>query len=443
VQINTTKKMNKVQLLEERSGLVAELDTVQAALTTEKRGFNDTERARVVEIEARLNAINGEIAALAVLEKRANGSFNYGAEASKSEDKEKRQFSFCKLISEAGTNSISGIEKEMVEESAKEARAMGITPQGIYLSNDIMNFKVREARTMSAGSATAGGNFTPLEKVGFFDALYAKTVLDQLGVTKLTGLAANVDLTGFSSAATVAWAAETADAASGDPVTAARQLRPSRLSAFSDISKQLLLQNNQSIEQEIINSFIKALSVEIERAAINGSGASNQPLGLLGTSGINSVAMGTNGAVPTLAKVLELVAAVENANAGINGKFLINPKLVAKLKQTEISSGSGAMIMSYMAYFNGMSDQIDGKPVFSTTNVPSNLVKGSSGAVCSAMIYGDFENLVIGQFGGVELVVDPYSQAIGNKTRVVLNQHIGIAVKQPAAFGAIVDLLTT
>ena len=435
--------MNKVQLMEERSGLVTELDTIQASLTTEKRGFSDTERARVVEIEARLSAINGDIAALAVLEKRANGSFNYGTESSKSEEKEKREFSFSKLIREAGSNSISGLEKELVEESAKEARAMGITPQGIYLSNDIMNVKTRELRTMSAGTATSGGNFIPLEKVGFFDALYAKTVLDQLGVTKLTGLSANVDLTGFSAAATVAWAAETADAASGDPTTAARQLRPSRLSAYSDISKQLLLQNNQSIEQEIINSFVRALSVEIERAAINGSGSSNQPTGLLQTSGINSVAMGTNGAVPSLAKVLELVAAVENANAGLNGKFLINPKLVAKLKQTEISSGSGAMIMSYMAYFNGMSDQIDGKPVFSTTNVPSNLTKGSARAVCSAMIYGDWENLVIGQFGGVELVVDPYSQAIGNKTRVVLNQHIGIAVKQPAAFGAIVDLLTT
>ena len=251
--------MNKVQLMEERSGLVTELDTIQASLTTEKRGFSDTERARVVEIEARLSAINGDIAALAVLEKRANGSFNYGTESSKSEEKEKREFSFSKLIREAGSNSISGLEKELVEESAKEARAMGITPQGIYLSNDIMNVKTRELRTMSAGTATSGGNFIPLEKVGFFDALYAKTVLDQLGVTKLTGLSANVDLTGFSAAATVAWAAETADAASGDPTTAARQLRPSRLSAYSDISKQLLLQNNQSIEQEIINSFALAL----------------------------------------------------------------------------------------------------------------------------------------------------------------------------------------
>ena len=427
------------ELREERAALVATLTALQGRLQAEKRSMTTEEGTEFDGVTAKIDGIDTEIRRAEKMEELARVA---GAPVVDGEEKEARAFSFSKLIHEVGENKLSGLEKEMVEESAKEARSLGISPNGIYLSNKVMDLKTREMRTMTAGSATAGGNFIPLEKVGFFDALYAKTVLDQLGATKLTGLSANVDLTGFSSGVSVAWAAETADAASGDPVTAARQLRPSRIAGYSDISKQLLLQNNQSIDQKIIQSFIKALAVAIEAAAINGSGSSNQPLGLLGTSGINSVAMGTNGAVPSLAKVLELVAAVENANAGMNGKFLINPKLVARLKQTEISSGSGAMIMSYMAYFNGLADQIDGKPVFSTTNVPSNLTKGSSSGVCSAMIYGDWENLVVGQFGGVELVVDPFSQAIGNKTRVVVNQHVGIAVQQPAAFGAIVDLLT-
>lgn len=427
------------ELREERAALVATLTALQGRLQVEKRSMTTEEGTEFDGTTAKIEALDTEIRRAEKMEELARVA---GAPKSESEETEIRNFSFTKLIREVGNNQLSGLEKEMIEESAKEARALGISPSGIYLSNSVMDIKMRESRTMTAGSATAGGNFIPLEKVGFFDALYAKTVLDQLGATKLTGLSANVDLTGFSSGVSVAWAAETADAASGDPVTAARQLRPSRIAGYSDISKQLLLQNNQSIDQEIIASFIKALAVAIEAAAINGSGSSNQPLGLLGTSGINSVAMGTNGAVPSLAKVLELVAAVENANAGMDGKFLINPKLVAKLKQTEISSGSGAMIMSYMAYFNGLADQIDGKPVYSTTNVPSNLTKGSASGVCSAMIYGDWSNLVVGQFGGVELVVDPLSQAIGNKTRVVVNQHVGIAVKQPAAFGAIVDLLT-
>lgn len=427
------------ELREERAALVATLTALQGRLQAEKRSMTTEEGTEFDGVTAKIDGIDTEIRRAEKMEELARVA---GAPVVDGEEKEARAFSFSKLIHEVGENKLSGLEKEMVEESAKEARSLGISPNGIYLSNKVMDFKTREMRTMTAGSATAGGNFIPLEKVGFFDALYAKTVLDQLGATKLTGLSANVDLTGFSTGVSVAWAAETADAASGDPVTAARQLRPSRIAGYSDISKQLLLQNNQSIDQKIIQSFIKALAVAIEAAAINGSGSSNQPLGLLGTSGINSVAMGTNGAVPSLAKVLELVAAVENANAGMNGKFLINPKLVARLKQTEISSGSGAMIMSYMAYFNGLADQIDGKPVFATTNVPSNLTKGTSGGVCSAMIYGDWENLVVGQFGGVELVVDPFSQAIGNKTRVVVNQHVGIAVQQPAAFGAIVDLLT-
>ena len=427
------------ELREERAALVATLTALQGRLQAEKRSMTTEEGTEFDGVTAKIDAIDTEIRRAEKMEELARVA---GAPVVDGEEKEARAFSFSKLIHEVGENKLSGLEKEMVEESAKEARSLGISPNGIYLSNKVMDLKTREMRTMTAGSATAGGNFIPLEKVGFFDALYAKTVLDQLGATKLTGLSANVDLTGFSSGVSVAWAAETADAASGDPVTAARQLRPSRIAGYSDISKQLLLQNNQSIDQKIIQSFIKALAVAIEAAAINGSGSSNQPLGLLGTSGINSVAMGTNGAVPSLAKVLELVAAVENANAGMNGKFLINPKLVARLKQTEISSGSGAMIMSYMAYFNGLADQIDGKPVFATTNVPSNLTKGTSSGVCSAMIYGDWENLVVGQFGGVELVVDPFSQAIGNKTRVVVNQHVGIAVQQPAAFGAIVDLLT-
>jgi HK97 family phage major capsid protein len=311
---------------------------------------------------------------------------------------------------------------------------------GLYLSNKFMQV---EKRTMSAGSSTAGGNFIATEKIGFFDALYAKTVLPQLGAVKLEGLAANTDLTGFSAGVTAGWATEVADASSGDPTTASRSISPKRLTAYVDLSKQLLLQNNFSIQQYTTNSFLKAFAVAIEAAAINGSGSSGQPTGLLGTAGIGSVAIGTNGGAPTLAKILELIQVVESANAGMNGKFLVNPKVVAKLKQTVIDSGSGAMIMPYMSYFMGQPEQIAGKETYSTSNVPSSLVKGTSGSVCSAIIYGDWENLVVGQYGGIDLVVDPASQAIGGKTRIVMNQYVGVAVKQPAAFAAILDATTT
>jgi len=426
------------QLREERSAISSKIDGLSNV-----ENLNDAQKSELrslVDSEAKLTS---EIELALEMEKR-NATLAGGA-ASTAEKRESEKFSFGKLVRELAEgrgdeNAVTGLEKELIQESAKEKRDLGGQGSGLYLSNKFMTV---EKRTMSAGSSTAGGNFIPTQKIPFFDALYAKTVLDQLGAVKLTGLSANADLTGFSAGVTAGWATEVADASSGDPTTASRSITPKRLTAYVDLSKQLLIQDNYSIESYTQESFMKAFAVAIEAAAINGSGSSGQPTGLLGTSGIGSVAMGTNGLAPSLAKILELIQVVESANAGMNGKFLVNPKVVAKLKQTVIDSGSGAMIMSYGPYFGGVAEQIDGKPVFSTSNVPSNLTKGSSSGVCSAMIYGDFENLVVGQYGGIDLVVDTMSQAIGGKTRIVMNQYVGIAVKQPAAFAAIQDILTT
>ena len=203
------------QLREERGLIKAELDALYNTLTVEKRNMTAEEGTKFDETTAKIDALDVEIRRAEKMEELARVA---GAPKSDSEEKEVRQFSFSKLITEVGNNKLTGLEKEMVEESQAEARSLGITPSGIYLSNKVMDIKMNESRTMSAGSATAGGNFIPLEKVGFFDALYAKTVLDSLGATKLTGLSANVDLTGFSSGVSVAWAAETADAASGDQI---------------------------------------------------------------------------------------------------------------------------------------------------------------------------------------------------------------------------------
>lgn len=425
------------QLREERSAISSKIDEMSKV-----ENLNDAQKSELrslVDSEAKLTS---EIELALEMEKRNAGLA--GGAASTAEKRESEKFSFGKLVRELAEgrgdeNAVTGLEKELIQESAKEKRDLGSQGSGLYLSNKFMTV---EKRTMSAGSSTAGGNFIPTQKIPFFDALYAKTVLDQLGAVKLTGLSANADLTGFSAGVTAGWATEVADASAGDPTTASRSITPKRLTAYVDLSKQLLIQDNYSIEAYTQESFMKAFAVAIEAAAINGSGSSGQPTGLLGTSGIGNVAIGTNGGAPTLAKILELIQTVESANAGMNGKFLVNPKVVAKLKQTVIDAGSGAMIMSYGPYFGGVQEQIDGKPVFSTSNVPSNLTKGTTSGTCSAIIYGDFENLVVGQYGGIDLVVDTMSQAIGGKTRIVMNQYVGVAVKQPAAFAAILDATT-
>jgi hypothetical protein len=363
-----------------------------------------------------------------------------GASASRSEEKETRGFSLAKLI-EARVNNVpvSGLEKELIDESAKEARSHGFEVKGTYLGKNVLDAMAE--KRMTAGSATAGGNTIQTDKVGFFDALYAKRVLASLGVKMLSGLSNNVDLTGFSSGVTSTWGTEIAELAAGSPVTASRSMTPKRLGSFIPMSNQLLIQNPQ-LEAFVIQSLMESIYVNVEAAYINGSGAA--PLGLLGTAGIQNVAIGTNGGAPSYAKILELVQSLGTANANVEElKFLINPKVEAKLKQTAIDSGSGAMIMAYQQYFSGTPNVIDGKMTAVTSNVPSNLSKGSTTGVCSAIICGEFSKSVIGQFGGMDLVIDPYTLARNGQTRIVANTYFDCAFEQPAVFGAILDATTT
>lgn len=427
------------QLKEERAEVSTKIDALNSkenrteAETTELRGLISQEEALDNEVEAALEVEkrNAKIAAAAA-----------GAGKGRGDEHEARDFSFGKLVKQiVQSRSVDGLEKEVLEESAKEQREIGGRAEGTYLSNKFLSV---EKRTMSAGSSTAGGNWIPTDKIPFFDALYANTVFGagKLPAVFLTGLAANTDLVGFATGVTATWTPETTDATAGDPTTASRSVTPYRLAAYTDLSKQLLIQDNYSIEQYLIQSFMKAFAVKIENAMIQGTG-SGQPYGVINTANIGSVAIGATGGAPTYAKILQMVQVTETNNAGMNGKWLTNPKVVAKLKQTAIDTPSGGMVMGYNNLFTSAMGVIDGKECYITSNVPSDLDKSTTTGVCSALIYGDWDNLVCGQYGGIDLTIDNISQAIGGKNRIVMNQYIGVAVKQPKGFTACLDLTTT
>ena len=429
------------QLIEERSTFTAKIAELSAKTTL--TDAEQTELRTAMQAEERLN---GEVELSLQLEKRAaeqaaQAAKVAGLPTSTPEKNEMRNFSLGKIIEARSENrEVSGLEKELLQDSKNEARNAGLEPKGIYLSQNILD-AMWEKRTMSAGSSTAGGNTIQTDKVGFFKALYAKTVMAGLGAKYYTGLSHNTDLTGLGTGVTVGWATEVADFSAGDAVTASRSMTPKRMGAYIDLSKQLLIQNPQ-MESEVLDSFMSAIAVKLEAAVI--AGASNGPTGILATSGIQDVAIGTNGGAPTLAKILELVQKLGTANADTAAlKFLINPKVEAKLKQTPIDSGSGAMIMAYQQYFTGTPGIIDGKYTAITSNVPSNLDKGTSTGVCSAIICGDFSKVAIAQFGGIDMIIDPFSQAIGGKTRIVANTYWDSAITTPAALGAILDATTT
>ena len=146
------------------------------------------------------------------------------------------------------------------------------------------------------------------------------------------------------------------------------------------------------VESFVRNDLATVLALAIDLAAINGSGSNNQPTGILNTSGIGSVAGGTNGLAPAWSHLVDLESAVSIANADVGTLgYLTNAKVRGKLKQTSKVSGQNGFIWEagntpVNGYMAGVSNQ-----------VPSNLTKGSSSGVCSAILFGNFADLIIGQ----------------------------------------------
>lgn len=434
------------QLREERGVISDKIAALEDKAKTENRNLNPEEVKELRGLLDSEKAISEEIETVLELEKRAAAKATpIDLGRSNSEEKEMRNFSIGKLAKELQRGGQpTGLEKELIDESEKEARSLGVSTGKLYLSRNVLD--AVHTRTQSAtGTANLGGNLIPTEKVGFFDALWAKTVLGALGVQSLTGLSANTDLNGWDTAPVAYWAAENGTQSPTDATIANRTLRPKLLGSAVDISMLLKIQTNSSVDAYFMDAMLKAMAVAYEAAVINGDG-SNKPTGILGTSGIQNVAIGTDGGAPTLAKVLELIQKVSSANADLtSAKFLTNPKVVAKMKQVPVDTGSGAMLMAYGNYFGGVQNVIDGYPVAVTSNVPSTLDKGSSTDVCSALIFGDFSQVVTAQFGGLEISVDEISAAMRRtgKYALTMNMYVDSAVKQPAALGAILDLTTT
>ena len=445
-------RKNSKQLKEERSavdGKIAELSKVEARTevqTTELTSLLEQREVLTSEIETELRLEKFE-ADQAAAEARKAGASGAGFDPKSSEKREMGKFSLTKAINEIAAHKegrgqgLTGIEKDLIQESETEARAMGLSGQGMYLSNDVINSVYAEKRAMVTSTATLGGNFIPTEKVGFFEALFAATVLNQLGVQSLTGLSANTDMIGFTGSVTSAWASsEVGTQTPTDATTAARELRPKLLYAACDISRRLMIQTNDSIDRFILNNMIQSMAVEFERAVINGAGTT-EPTGLLSLI-TNTTAMGATGAAPSYAKILELITSVMNLDGrNVERKFLVNPKTVGKLKQTQIDAGSGAFVMGYNGLFGSQMGVIDGYNVAVTSNVPSNLAKSTTTGGLSAMIFGDFSQVVTGQFGGVELIVDPYTKARTGQISLTMNSFLDSTVLQPNALGDIVDLI--
>jgi len=294
-------------------------------------------------------------------------------------------------------------------------------------------------RDLVVGTASAGGNLVATELLAssFIDILVNVMRVMSMGATMLTDLVGNIAIPRATSGSTGYWVAENGAPTESQQAFDQVALTPKTAGAYVDYSRRLLLQSSIAVEAFVRMDIARTIALMIDLAAIAGTGASNQPRGILNTSGIGSVAGGTNGAAPTWDNIVDLESAVANANAptGALG-YLTNTKVRGKLKRTQKFTGTNGQEIWQGGELNGARAEV-------SNQVPSNLTKGTSNGVCSAIVYGNWADLLIAMWGGLDMMLDPYTGSTAGTRRVVALQDVDVSVRYPVSFSSMQDALTT
>jgi HK97 family phage major capsid protein len=345
---------------------------------------------------------------------------------------ELKRYSLVRAIRAAAQRDWRGAELEK-EASEAFAKRIGLDPQGFWIPPDWM-----ERRDLVVGTPTAGGHLvaTDLLSQSFIEMLRNRMILRQAGAQFLGGLVGDIAIPKQTGGGTAYWVTESGSPTEGQQTVGQVTMTPHTLGAFTDISRKLLKQSSIDVEMFVRKDLSSTLGIEIDRVGLHGSGSSNQPTGVAATTGIGSVAGGANGAAPDWDDIvdLETEVAVDNADIG-SLAYITNPKVRGKLKKTVIGTDQRMV-------WEKNPDPLNGYPAHVSSQVASNLVKGTSGAVCSAIFYGNWADLIIGMWGGLDVLVDPYTGGTSGTVRVVTLQDVDVAVRHAESFAAMLDALT-
>lgn len=303
----------------------------------------------------------------------------------------------------------------------------------------------RHLRTMSAGAGT-GGQLIGTDHLGasFIEVLYNSMQVRNLGATVLSGLVGNVQIPRRTAGGAVRWTAELVSAVTGanlnlgDSTFDQVPLQPRDITTTSMMSRRLLLQSDPSIEGLVRVDLAKQIALGVDLAATSGDNTAdpNQPDGVFNIAGTNSIDMGTpNGGALTYAKAIEFITRVMQSNAMDLGGlgWLINANVWERANTISRDPGSGRFLME--------NNQFVSQPWAHSEQIPSNLVEGASGAVLNGAIFAAWSQMLIGEWGVLELQTDPYTAVASGAVRVNAFMTCDINVRHASAFSQSQDII--
>ena len=301
------------------------------------------------------------------------------------------KFSLIKTINDIVNNRSMTEEAQVVlNAGTEEMRKAGLSYSGqIQLPVEMRD----DLGAIAATQETFGAEVVATEKLNILEPLRNRMVLAQAGATYLTGLVGNVSIPTYTGS-NVGWKGELVDAEDGKGTFDSIEFSPKRLTAYIDVSKQFLAQDSVGAEEMLYRDIVNAIADKLEATILGaGAGDANTPEGIFN---------GAETLTVDFANIVEMEKALEEAKLFGDYKFIASPAAKAKFKTTTISGSKSDLRMLMEG------NEVNGYPVLTTGN-------------CAGVAFGKWDELVIAQWGSLDIIIDPYTQAKKNAVRIVVN----------------------
>lgn len=403
---------------------------ISAALNDKMVAMNaETDAAKREALVAEVRALTNELQE-AQIDEAAKRALANQRVLTPAEEKDVKRFSISKFLREAASGKgLTGVEAEMDQEARKERSIEGF---------GIPAFLLRTGDFNNATDSGYGPEFKAVTKWAYVEALRNNLVAAKAGATILNSLQGNFTMVKGGNVA-ASWLTEESAASVTKPGFSAITMSPKRLQILAGYTHDLLKQSALSVDSIIWNELAVGHAQALDSAAFNGAALSGetptgQPNGIRNTANINTVAGGAAGAAMSFANLVKMETEVA-ADNGLRGSlcYVTNSKVMGKLKTT-------AQIEGYPAYLF-QDGKANGYDVLVSNAIPSNLTK-STGSGLSSMIFGNFNDLIIAGWGGLDVLVDPYTSKNKGVIEVTMLAYHDIAVRHPESFCVCDDIVT-
>ena len=299
-------------------------------------------------------------------------------------------------------------------EQAMLAERAGKPAKGVYIASEL--FEQRAAMTTGTAATVAPESFRPDL---FTSALTNSAIVSRLGATTLTGLTGDVIIPRETGSPNVGWVNEDEALPTGNASFDSMTLTPHHVGTITELSRQLLQQSSPQVEGLVRQMLSRNVALEIDRAAIAGSGAGAEPLGLLNDSNVPEVAYATD----LFTTTANMISTADVANVGDGRAFLSTNgvRLVAMLER----DADGHPIP--------LSETFHGEQAFFTNQAPNDLGAGDDE---HGLLYGDFRDMLIGIWSQLDILVNPFAETAYSKGNILVRAMatVDFGVRRPASF---------